>query len=156
MKIKKLVPIIPIILLSLLVVSCGKVEDPNNFKLNEVNKADVILPIYKTEIVNIKPGETKKVSIVVKNPIAADRKYHFSVEPEQAPEGWLLAVCEGEACYPWGFESDFKPMSKKVFQFQVQVPEKETQGKKLDAYFVFYPVKDPQEKVKVHVEINVK
>ena len=116
----------------------------------------MILPIYEKEEIIIAPGETKKIPIPVENVIAASRKYKISVEPEKAPEGWVLAVCEGEACYPWGFESEIKGMSKKIYQFQVQVPEEETSGKKVNAFFVFYPVKEPDLKVKVSVDITVK
>jgi hypothetical protein len=139
----------------LVVISCGKVEDPNKMTLKAVNSNDVILPVYDKEVVKIAPGESKKIPILIKNPIAATRKYKISVEPEKAPEGWVLAVCEGEACYPWGFESEIAGMSKKIYQFQVQVPEKEVSGKKIDAYFVFYPVDESKLKVKVHVEITV-
>jgi len=136
-------------------ISCGKVEDPKNLTLKSVGKKDVILPIYDKEVVKVAPGEQKKVPILVRNPIAATRKYKISVEPEKPLGGWVIAVCEGEACYPWGFESEIKGMSKKVFQVQVQAPEDASSGQKIDAYFVFYPVDEPELKVKVHVEITV-
>ena len=139
----------------LVLVSCGKVEDPKSLTLKSVDNKDVILPIYDKEVVEIAPGETKKIPILIKNNIAATRKYKIAVDPEQPPEGWILAVCEGEKCYPWGFESEIKGMSKKVFQFQVQVPEEEEPGKKIKAYFVFYPVSEPELKVKVQIDITV-
>ena len=144
------------VILVLVFTSCGKVEEPKNMVLKKVDKKDVILPIYAKEVIKISPGETKKIPIVVQNQIAADRKYSISVEPEDPPEGWILAVCEGEQCYPWGFETEIKGLSKKVFQFQAQVPKEETSGKKIDAYFVFHPVKEEKLTVKVHVEITVK
>jgi hypothetical protein len=135
-------------------ISCGKVEDPKDMSLKPLNKKDVILPVYAKEVVKISLGETKKIPILVKNPIAVARKYSLSIEPE-APEGWVIAVCEGEACYPWAFESEIGAMGKKVFQVQVQAPEEETSVKKIDSYFVFYPVNEPEFKVKVHIEITL-
>lgn len=136
-------------------ISCGKVEDPKKLTLKSVGNKDAILPVYDKEVVKIQPGETKKIPIPIKNPIAAERKYKISVEPEESPEGWVLAVCEGEACYPWGFESEIEGLGKKIYQFQIQAPEEEVSGKKIDSYFVFYPVNEPDLKVKVHIEIIV-
>jgi hypothetical protein len=145
-----------LIVLTFAFVSCGKVEEPKKMTLKEVNSKDVILPVYEDESIEVVPGETKKVPLPINNSIAVTRKFKIAIEPDQPPEGWVIAVCEGEACYPFGLESEIKGMSKKIYNVSVQAPEEATKGQKVEAYFVFNPINEPEQKVKVKLNITVK